>query len=156
MAQLHDVMAYVCQNYPHKRELTKAKLAKIIYLADWRFAVERGEQITGIEWQFNHYGPYVSDVVDTARGRAEFTVEADRTFWGNPKEVIRCNAEFVPDLTSEEREALDVVMSRVAPLPWDPFIKLVYSTYPILVSDRGAKLNLPELAERYRATREAS
>jgi hypothetical protein len=53
MARLRDVVAYLCHEYPHKGELSKARLTKMVYLADWRSAIERGSQVTDIEWVFN-------------------------------------------------------------------------------------------------------
>lgn len=35
-------------------------------------------------------------------------------------------------------------------MPWSRFIRLVYSTYPILTQERGTKLDLVELAAKYK------
>ena len=35
MAKLVDVVGYLCEHYPHKAELSKARLTKMVYLADW-------------------------------------------------------------------------------------------------------------------------
>jgi hypothetical protein len=44
MATLGDVMAYLCEHYPHKDDLSKARLTKLVYLADWKSAIERGNR----------------------------------------------------------------------------------------------------------------
>ena len=44
---------------------------------------------------------------------------------------------------------LDFVMEGSAPLNWNEFIKLVYSTYPIVSQERYAKLDLVRLAQEY-------
>jgi hypothetical protein len=39
MAELKDIIAYYCKQYPHKAELSKARLTKMVYLADWKSAI---------------------------------------------------------------------------------------------------------------------
>lgn len=150
MANLIDAMAYVCQRYPGS-DLSKAKLAKILYLADWKSVLDRGQQITPIEWKFNHYGPYVDDVIDTARQGRGFEIEAGWTPFGNRRSVIRYRGA-TPTLAPGEKATLDDIVRRVAPLSFDAFLKLVYSTYPIVSSDRGDTLDLRALADEYQRT----
>lgn len=54
-----------------------------------------------------------------------------------------------PSVTEEERELLDFVISTSASKNWDDFIKLVYSTYPIITQERFSKLDLVKLAGEY-------
>jgi len=151
MAKLRDVVAYLVKNYPHKSELSKARLTKMVYLADWRSAITRGKQITNIAWEFNYYGPYVDDVVDVARNDPAFSVERGINFYGEPKEVIKASPDIRHEsLTEEEKEILDFVIKSTAPKYWDEFIKLVYSTYPIVSQPRFSKLDLVKLARRYK------
>jgi hypothetical protein len=35
----------------------------MVCLTDWKSALERGEQLTNLSWEFFHYGPYVPDVI---------------------------------------------------------------------------------------------
>lgn len=152
MADLRSLMAYVCQNYAYPQELTKARLTKIIYLIDWKMALEHRRQASPVNWLYNHYGPYVTDVVSTARSAPEFEVEVGENMYGNRRELIKLNARIEPGLTAQEREAADFILQKVAPMTWDSFIRLVYSTYPIIVTDRGEEMDLVALAEAYQAT----
>jgi len=67
MSKLSTVLRFLCEKYPLKNELSNARLTKMVYLADWRSALMYGNQITDIEWYFDNFGPYVHDVVNTAR-----------------------------------------------------------------------------------------
>ena len=69
MASLHDVMTYLVSKYPHSDDLANARLTKMIYLADWRAAIRYGKQVTDFSWEFNHYGPYLHDVINEAKRR---------------------------------------------------------------------------------------
>ena len=151
MAKLRDVVAYVAMHYPYKSELSKARLTKMVYLADWRSAILYGSQITSIQWEFNHYGPYVEDVVKVARNDSDFSIKQTSTMYGDPKDVISVatDAEF-ESLSEHDRAVLDFVIGTVSPKNWNDFIRLVYSTFPIVTQPRHSKLNLVELAQRYK------
>lgn len=148
MSKLADVVAYLCAHYPHKHELSKARLTKLVYLADWRSAQEQGKQITDIEWFFHNYGPYVEDVIEAAKLDPRIKIEETTTIYGAPKVLLSLNPEASTsnNLSPIESRILDKVISDTKALYWDSFIKYVYSTYPIRVSDRYQALNLAELA----------
>jgi hypothetical protein len=152
MAKLVDVMVYLCSVYPRKSDLSNARLTKLIYLADWKFALKHGRQITNIEWVFDQFGPFVFEVKDVANDNPEiFTVENTETIFGTPKMLIKLKDGYPePVLDVEEKEILDWVIEKSKRLPWNEFIRLIYSTYPILSQDRGTSLDLVKLADEYR------
>ena len=150
MATLCDVMAYLCKNYPHKHELSKSRLAKLIYLADWKSAIERGEQITNTDWFYNYYGPYVDEVAEEAGNDPAFQVRGTHNLYGDPKEIIELvRPREYPSLTEDDKRILDAVIASTKGKNWNEFIRLVYSTYPMITQDRFSKLDLVELARRY-------
>ncbi|AUD59914.1 hypothetical protein AYJ58_10585 [Shewanella sp. Pdp11] len=150
MARIKDVTAYVCATYPHKDELSKARVTKLVYLADWKAAQKNNKQLTKIEWYFHNYGPYVDAVVDTALKDPRFNVVSTSTMYGDSKTLfaIKSNAEFKKGLSEEDRDIIDSVISETKDLYWDSFIKHVYDTYPIRVTDRHETLNLVSLAKQ--------
>jgi hypothetical protein len=155
--KLSGVMAYLCAHYPHPSELSKARLTKMVYLADWRAALDLARQITPIRWTFNHYGPYVDDVLDVARAVPGFDVLASETMYGTPKEIIRVDAAVAPALyaalTAEDRHVCDQVVAATSSKYWQDFIRLVYSTHPIATQPRYTDLDLVALAREYRSQR---
>ena len=156
MAELRDVVAYLCDTYPHPKELSNARLTKMVYLADWKNAIEREEQLTDLTWEFSHYGPYVPDVICLARSEDDFEVERGETMYGNQKELVRHQAEFgmlaasYPSLAPEDRDILDFVIRSVEDKNFTEFVKLVYSTYPMITQVRYSKLDLVDLAKEYK------
>ncbi len=151
MARLRDVVAYLCRHYPHKRELSNARLTKMVFLSDWKSALDRGHQLTDIEWKFNQFGPYVPDVLKTATEDEDLEVVETTNFFGDPMRLIaaRDDANY-PSLEADDCEILDFVIESTAPKHWDDFIRLVYSTYPIVTQPRGSQLDLVKLAQDYR------
>jgi uncharacterized protein YwgA len=150
MAKLSDIIGYICENYPHKSELSKARLTKLVYLADWKSALEDGEQMSDIKWKFNHYGPYVDDVVNVAKSDPNFKIKSEMNYYGDLKErIILKEAREWKSLTKNNKKRIDHVIEETKGLFWNPFIKLVYSTFPVMVSERQSVLDLPALAQRY-------
>jgi hypothetical protein len=148
MSKLIDVMVYLLKNYPLKTGLSNARLTKLIYLADWKFALKYKTQITDIQWKFDNFGPYVWDILNEAEAAPKFfKVNEIRNPYGNKKILIRLNDENYPiNLSDDEKTTLEFVINSTKSLNWDKFIQLVYSTFPILVSQKGTKLDLIELA----------
>ena len=147
MSNLKDVIYYVCQKYPIKGELSKARLTKLVYLADWKSALERHQQITEIKWYFHNFGPYVDDVIDVAKKESIFEVSDTKNMYGDVKELVSIsNIHFEPNLDSRERFYIDQVIEETKSMYWKKFIEHVYSTEPIKNSDRYSELDLVALA----------
>lgn len=145
---LPDLIAYICHTYPHSRELSKARLTKIIYLIDWSSCQKNGRQLTEINWYFDNYGPYVDDVVQAAREADFLGVEQELNFYGSLKERIYLkNTKYFPKIESDVEKIIGEVFEETKKLYWDDFIKYVYNTYPIKNSKRYSHLNLQKMAK---------
>lgn len=149
------VAAYLASNYPYPHELSESRLVKMMYLADWRAAIIHGERLTDIEWIFNHYGPYTSQATSDIIDRNGFRVRESQNYYGSNKRIF----EYVGDkailesLQPWQIEVIDFVITETKHLSYSAFMKLVYGTYPIVVSDRYSTLDLVCLAEHYREAR---
>lgn len=156
MERLRDVLLYFCKHYPHPHELSKARLTKMVYLADWRSALTNREQITPIEWEFNHFGPYVRDVENVARHDPDLVVTPTTSLYGAPKDLIAARPGAAePVIDDDTKEILDFVIEQTKKLYWNDFIALVYSTYPVRESPRYAHLDLVKMANEVRGLRAA-
>ena len=148
--KLHDMMAHICINISHKSDLSKARLTKIVYLADWKMSQLNGRQISNIEWLFNHYGPYVDDVVNLARDSTDFLITQTKNHYGSLKEqfVFQGNIINCSSLDMSEIQVIHDVIRETEPMYFNDFIKHVYSTYPVENSDRYSVLDLPKLSKK--------
>ena len=152
MNRLQNIIAYFCINYPHKSELSKARLTKLVYLADWYSALADEKNLTRIQWVFNHYGPYVDDVVDNANRSEGFRITQEQTMYGSDKFVIGFDGELDDDdLSKRDKKILDLVIAKTKSLYFNDFIDFVYSTYPVKSKNRYSSLDLVKLAKEYRA-----
>jgi len=148
MEKIRDIVLYIFKNYPKPEELSKPRFVKMIYLADWKSCLLYGEQITSIEWFYNHYGPYVNEIVDSLRGDSDFEIISK----GDSRETVRPakGAKYSQELSRKSKEVLDFVVLKTSPLEWDEFYQLVYSTYPIVIGQKYSKLDLVSLSKEYK------
>ncbi|MBC6444394.1 MAG: SocA family protein [Alphaproteobacteria bacterium GM202ARS2] len=156
MASIKDIAVYLCQRSQYPDDLSYARITKMIYLADWESAQQKGKQMTNIKWLYNHYGPYVPDVIETIYNDKEcFKVTETQNAFGAPKRIVSLkNTKYQPKLTEDkgdekgERTILDDIIEECDKLSWYQFIDKVYSTYPIREKKRYEYLNLKELAQQ--------
>lgn len=151
MNDLEKIMAYICQTYPFKDELSDARLTKMIYLTDWFHSVLKSKQSTEIVWVFNHYGPYVKDIYNLAQYSKNFVVIEKATVYGNSKAVINYIGEPIK-LEPTLEKIINRIIDKTKAMYFNDFIDYVYSTYPIKNNDRYSILDLPKLAEEYKAS----
>ncbi|EEU8400297.1 SocA family protein [Campylobacter lari] len=95
--EILDIVAYFIKN--SKEELTKGRLNKLIYLADWKNCLEYNKQLTNIKWKFNHYGPYIDKIQEEINNDVykRIDIKSKKTKFGNPKYVVEIskNKDFV-------------------------------------------------------------
>ncbi|UDK97157.1 SocA family protein [Lysinibacillus sphaericus] len=156
MVKIKHIVRYFVKNYPYKNELSKTRVTKMVYLADWYSSLDYGEQLTDIDWYFDHYGPYVPDVYNAVVEDKHLVINEDITAFGTTKAVISLKIknprnvfESAPIRISDNcKGILDMVIEDTEKLNWNEFIDYVYSSYPIKTSKRYKYLDLPELAEK--------
>lgn len=152
---ISNMIKYVLKNYPHKSDLSASRLTKIIYLADWKSAIEKDEQLTNVSWVFNHYGPYVPDFLKIAAEDSDIIVKVMPNIHGKMKQQIELAEHFDAskeiEITDFQKEVLDFVINATKNKNYLDFIKLVYSTYPVMTSERYDILDLSQKAKEYKA-----
>ncbi len=153
MANLKDVMAYIITNYPSHMdsELSNARLTKMVYLADWKNCIDSGSQITSINWYFDNYGPFVRDIEQEAKNNSGlFEIAVTNNVYGSMKKIFKLKYPYEANLSPVEKKSIDHVISETSKLYWAPFIRLVYSTFPITQSDRYQFVDLVALSKSYK------
>lgn len=122
----------------------------MVYLVDWKSAQKYLKQITDIEWKFDHYGPYVSDVIETVSVDSQLQITEQSSAFGTPKFIISAVDDKMDlsytSLTPVEESIIKEVILDTKDLYWNDFIEYVYETYPIVTQKRYSNLNLVELA----------
>ena len=144
MNTITDIAAYFCENYPHQSELSKARLTKLVYLADWESAKINGKQLTAIRWYFHNFGPYVDDVIDEVKADTRFKMIDSVNFYGDKKTTVGLSSPLSRKiaLPDADKAILEKVISDTRAMYWNDFIKHVYATKPVANSVRYTYLDL--------------
>lgn len=146
--KLRNVLLYIVKNYPYGDDLTKTRITKLVYLIDWEYTKKYGRQLTEIEWFFDHYGPYVSDVLDEADADKSLSIESTVSNFGTTKYIVKPktdkNSIDYEGLEQNEIEIIHKVIEDTEMLSWNEFINYVYDTTPIKYSNKYTYLNLNE------------
>lgn len=143
--KLKDVLSYIVKNYPYSDDLTKTRTTKLVYLVDWEYTKKYGHQLTNIKWFFDHYGPYVSDVLDEADKNRTISIKKTKSNFGTVKYMVMpkfTKNDIVYNLTTDEIEVINDVIEKTKLLSWNQFICYVYDTSPIKNSEKYEKLDL--------------
>lgn len=149
--KLRSIVRYIVKNYPYPDELTKTRITKLVYLIDWENIKKNNKQITNINWYFDHYGPYVSDVLDEADKDDCIRVESTTSNFGTIKYIVRPKIDktelLYDNLTDDEISIIEKVIQDTKSFSWNKFIDYVYSTEPIKESDRYNSLDLTKFRD---------
>ena len=144
--KLRSVIRYIVKNYPYPDDLTKTRITKLVYLVDWEFMEKYGKELTNLDCYLDHYGPYVSDVLDDADDDKVLSINKTTSNYGTVKYIVKPKRDkedlVYRDLYNSDTEILDKVISETEDLSWNEFIDYVYSTKPIQNSNRYSKLDL--------------
>lgn len=149
--KIRDTLRYILKNYPYPSDLSKTRITKLVYLSDWLMVQNYHRQITDIKWYFDHYGPYVSDVLDEADDDKEIRINETESAFGSVKYIVEPKRKkeslLHNSLTDDEIIIIDKVINDTKELTWNDFISYVYSTPPINKSNKYKILNLLDYIE---------
>lgn len=147
---LLNLIIYIFKSYPKVNELSKPRLVKIIYLIDWKYAIETGSQYTEIEWYYNHYGPYVDDVINLIKNKSDlFLVRSTVNQFGSITDKISLKQDIEVDMQEDIKSSADFIVKNTHKMNWSEFIDLVYSTFPVLSNPQYTILDLSKDAKKF-------
>uniref|UniRef100_B8HMZ1 Antitoxin SocA-like Panacea domain-containing protein n=1 Tax=Cyanothece sp. (strain PCC 7425 / ATCC 29141) TaxID=395961 RepID=B8HMZ1_CYAP4 len=141
MANLTDVFSYIISQYPKSdHRLTPWRLAKIVYLADWKSAINNGYTMTGVQWKIIGSEPTFDD---TSRNKiveyiAHRNIKLFNFYFFSAKE-----------LSESEKRILNFVINIASRKDDQELNQLVCSTYPVITQDEDDSVDLPGLAKVY-------
>lgn len=150
--KIRNILKYILWAYPYKGELSASRITKILYLVDWKCAIEHSSQLTDAKWYFNHYGPYVDDFIEIASKDEDIEISQESTIFGGKKKLVSLSPKFDTPVSLEpnEKKLVDFVIDATKQKNYEDFINLVYSTYPVMTSSKYSQLDLVSLAKSYK------
>ncbi|HEV2544905.1 MAG TPA: type II toxin-antitoxin system antitoxin SocA domain-containing protein [Methylobacterium sp.] len=113
------------------------KLIFLIYLADWKSAIERGSTISGSDWKRLKWGPFSRDLF------AKIVTYRNSLAHGAPNSVTS-------KIDTESAMILENIKKSYMHYNYEKLLDLILSTYPMVRQSNEQSLNLPALAEIYK------
>ena len=146
MADLLYSVSYIFRKYPDKEALSEPRLQQMLYLADWKFAIEHDARLTNIKWKIKDGKPYAGKDLLPYRlslmnGFRELFRSVLALLGLKPKKK---------GLIKEKKKILDLVIETSVSKSLDEIIELVCSTYPILGEEEVEKIDLVDMAKKYK------
>lgn len=140
---LREVIQYLVNNakYPP----TKTSLIKLVYLTDYYYWQLYGEQLTDCKYQLQHYGAVCFDIPDTASKMDGSALKIKTILYPSAYQIMYERTEKPPqtNLTTKQREILDVVIARHSGQSLPILKKAHYETEPMQnVKQKGERLNM--------------
>lgn len=155
MNNLEKLIRYILLNYPDINELSKPRLVKLIYLIDWKYTINTHRQNTNIRWYFNHYGPYVNDVINLMKSKPNiFKVESYMNSYDGVTDKFLLIDRSEISLDKNLKDIANLFIGYTSNLTWSEFINLVYSSFPIKNSIRYTYLDLVKFSYEFKRKRE--
>ena len=141
MASLSNVIYYICENHPDGYSLSVEKLIDMIYLADWRYAIEHKRQVTNVCWGIRNSKPWMDE--SSVKELIDFLANLRN------KSLIRTLAKFRLRLSESQKRTISFVIQTSLSKDEDELTKLVSSTYPAIAQGIDKHLDFRNLAEEY-------
>ena len=132
------------------KPLPNARLTKLVYLSDWKSALENQKQLSDIQWFFDYYGPFVKDIEACIDSNNEIFTKTTEFYWNWKTTKFSVNKDYKPKISEKEKNIIDFVIKKTQLMWFNDFIWYVYSTYPIYNSRKFTKLDLISLAKEYK------
>ena len=147
MASLENIVSYFINHHPDKQTLSADKLKLLVYLADWKSALEYGRQLTNIVWEIKDGRLFVPrpsyEKLNLPKTRFSYIRYLLKS-WLSVREKQS-------KLRNKETFILDFVVKSTAGKNWEDLLQLIYSTYPTIGEQQVDELNLESMASNYKS-----
>lgn len=149
---VRDYAYYVCSKFSDSPDVGRERVHFLLFLAAWRLSLSKDQTLSSLRWICNDIGPYSETIDNVLRSddRLKVFVSSD----SSSAERILVIRKEDPVLSEIFRNHIDQLIERYGKTSFLDLSKLVFSTYPILASNRGYPMDLPALAKAYLAAQE--
>lgn len=138
MLNFVELFKIILSVYPKSKELTRDRLVKLTYLADWRSAITYKKQITSVKWYINNYGPYIEDMYKIL---ADEKFDINQEIQQRKTEKYNCNREI--------NLVVNFIIDKTQDLDSNTFSNLVFSTFPLATTPKYCYIDLIDKAKQY-------
>lgn len=148
--KLCSLIYYLIKRVPN---LNNTKIVKLIYLSDYNFYKYFGNSITGIVYNYHYHGPFSKSIYDCIdelvqnniiKKSKNISLWKLRTYY---LYSILDNYEFKRNLTNQEIDILEYIISEYGKLDYEELKNISYKTEPMISAKWGDILNFGDIYE---------
>lgn len=148
--KLCSLIYYLIKRVPN---LINTKIVKLIYLSDYNFYKYFGSSITGIVYNYHYHGPFSKSIYDCIDELVQNNIIKKgknislwklRTYY---LYSILDNYEFKRNLTNQEIDILEYIISEYGRLDYEELKNISYKTEPMISAKWGDILNFGDIYE---------
>lgn len=151
MTALAEVLSYLLNRGAIREGVPPSRLARMLYLADWRAAILELPPVSPVRWTLGPFGPKSDEISEALRNNPDKFDFVEVGMEQAPKKlVLPKTTEIIPPLSDVDKQILDFVIDKTRQLGSGQLLRLVFSTYPVLKGAQGGDLDLQQLADEYR------
>lgn len=148
--KLCSLIYYLIKRVPN---LNNTKIVKLIYLSDYNFYKYFGNSITGIVYNYHYHGPFSKSIYDCIDELVQNNIikkSKNISFWKLRTYYLYSildNYEFKRNLTNQEIDILEYIISEYGKLDYKELKNISYKTEPMISAKRGDILNFGDIYE---------
>jgi uncharacterized phage-associated protein len=147
--KLRDAVVYVVNEFRQRQQvpLTRTKLVKFLYLADYRSSQERKKPVTGVQYKSYYYGPYAAEILEAAEDQPRYVLyERCARSDGASYYAYEPTGKKprLATLDEKDRRYLDDVLEEYGSLSLKRLLRVVYQTPPFKKAEMLQPISLVE------------
>lgn len=153
-----DLVAFIIKNYPFPEQLTRGRLAKLVYLIDAEYTRCFGDQLTNITWYFADNGPFpknnnTDQAVKELERKELVKIHKDLTGSRNKKQWYEFIAigEIDIKLGKTVEDLIRSIIEETKDMGFVKFIRdKIYNSLPVTKSEPYEIIDIVEVMEEER------
>lgn len=156
---IESILIYILSQYPKNLSfrLSPRRLTMLIYLIDWQSCLEKGSQMTNIEWVFDNYGVNTPDIDKEIRKSEFIEVRKERNeLIGYNFESCYIKEDYTPRMRESNAKIIDKIIRKSSRMFFNELIKQTEATAPMQNKMRFESLDLIAEAEKINKIKKGS
>lgn len=145
---LNDVIYYFCSKFPDHYDIGRERIHLSLYLVGWKLSNLKEKNVADLNWIYSPDGPISEEIDNAIAVDDRFIVHAVKE---NQTLKNRITLSTRIDITLEKtyQSVIESIYELTGTQPYSELTNLVFSTYPMLSSNIGDRIDMRALSKRY-------
>lgn len=145
---LVNAIYYSCTKYSKFSDVGAERLQLTLFLVGWKTSLSNNKDITNLDWVHGKNGPH-SQRLDTLLNSDSRLKISHINFEGVEKKRISLAKIEEVEIDNTLKIIIDDIYEKTVKLNFSDLTALVYSTYPMLVTEKDSSIPMENLAKAF-------